>query len=66
MQTLNINTQPPTRKEVMDAIKWLKTGKAAGKDGIAAEILNADITSTTSLILPLSLDVWGKEEIPAE
>jgi hypothetical protein len=57
MQTLSINMQPPSKEEIMDAIRWLKKGKPAGKDGIPAEILMADLTSTTSLLLLLFLDV---------
>jgi hypothetical protein len=31
MQTLNINTQPPSKKKIVDAIRWLKKGKPQGR-----------------------------------
>ena len=42
-QLLDINTNPPSKTEIAKAIKSLKSGKAAGPDGIPPEALKADI-----------------------
>ncbi|CAH8868299.1 unnamed protein product [Trichobilharzia szidati] len=43
---LPVNTNPPTKSEVLKAIKMLKAGKAAGPDGILAEALKMDPKTT--------------------
>ena len=40
---LEVNTNPPTKVEVSKAIKSLKSGKAAGPDGIPPDTRNADV-----------------------
>ena len=40
---LEVNTNPPTKVEVSKAIKSLKSGKAAGPDGIPPDARNADV-----------------------
>ncbi|VDQ02598.1 unnamed protein product [Trichobilharzia regenti] len=39
---LQVDTNPPTKAEVLNAFKLLKAGKAAGADGIFPEALKAD------------------------
>ncbi|CAH8433660.1 unnamed protein product [Heterobilharzia americana] len=50
---LPVNTSPPTKVEVLNAIKLLKCGKAAGPDGIPSEALRADAETTTDMLTPL-------------
>ena len=38
-EQLRVNTGPPTKSEIIKAIKTLKNGKATGPDGIPAEAL---------------------------
>jgi hypothetical protein len=42
-QLLDINTNPPSKTEIIKAIKSLKPGKAAGPNGIPPEALKANI-----------------------
>ena len=39
---LKVDTYPPTKAEVLNAVKLLKAGKAAGPDGIPPEALKAN------------------------
>ena len=48
------------------AIKSLKTGKAAGIDGIQAELLKVDLTSATNHLFNLFNTIWVQNEIPKE
>ena len=52
-ELLGINTNPPSRIEISRAIKSLKTGKAAGPDGIPPEALKADTQTSTEMLYPL-------------
>ena len=47
---LLINTDEPTPNEIRITIKELKNNKAAGSDNVAAELLKADITTTTDML----------------
>ncbi|XP_068719550.1 uncharacterized protein [Montipora capricornis] len=57
---------PPTKAEVSKAIKSLKSGKAAGSDGIPLEALKADVQTSTEMIHPLLMKIWENEQIPVE
>uniref|UniRef100_A0A336M488 CSON002588 protein n=1 Tax=Culicoides sonorensis TaxID=179676 RepID=A0A336M488_CULSO len=61
VRTLPIRTSPPTKKEITDAIKSLKNGKAAGIDSITAEVLKADVNLKTEALHPLFAQVWEQE-----
>ena len=63
---LEVNTNPPTKAEVSKAIKSLKSGKAAGPDGIPPEALKADVQTSTEMIHPLLMKIWETEQIPEE
>ena len=56
-QTLDISTDTPSKQEIKDAIKSLKHGKAPGIDCIQAEILHADIDSSTDALFALIKDI---------
>jgi hypothetical protein len=49
---LPISTRLPSKREIVDAIKAMKNGKAAGPDNIPAVILKADPYAAAD-ILPL-------------
>ncbi|XP_068670942.1 uncharacterized protein [Montipora foliosa] len=63
---LAVSINPPTKAEVSKAIKSLKSGKAAGPDGIPPEALKADVQTSTEMIHPLLMKIWENEQIPVE
>jgi len=63
---LPINVRPPSKREIVDAIKTMKTGKAAVSDYIPAEVLKVDPYATADILLPLFQDMWQKEKFPKE
>ena len=63
---LPINCEKPSKAEIRKAIKTLKSGKAAGPDGIPAEALKADLTTTTNMLHSLFTKVWEEEKVPEE
>ena len=65
-ELLGINTNPPSRIEISRAIKSLKTGKAAGPDGIPPEALKADTQTSTEMLYPLLNKVWEQEQVPED
>ena len=44
----------------------IQNGKAAGPDGIPAEALNGDVTTSVEMLYSLLEEMCEKEEIPAE
>jgi hypothetical protein len=48
-------------REIVDAIKTMKNGKAAGSDNIPAEVLKADPYATADILLPLFQDMYMAE-----
>nr|CAH8843517.1 unnamed protein product [Trichobilharzia regenti] len=63
---LQVDTNPPTRAEVLNAIKLLKAGKAAGPDGIPPEALKADPETTADMLTPLLQKVWKEGKVPTD
>ena len=61
---LRIKTTPPTKTEIINAIKSLKNGKAAGIDDIPAELLKIDPLTVADALKPLFKDIWEKEVFP--
>ena len=50
---LDISINPPTREEVMTAIKTLKNGKAPSQDNVNAELFKTDLVLTAEFLQPL-------------
>ncbi|RUS71656.1 hypothetical protein EGW08_020580 [Elysia chlorotica] len=65
-ETLEVNMNPPTKAEIRKAIKTMKSGKAAGPDGIPPEALKDDINTSTDMLHPFLQKVWENEEMPME
>ena len=63
---LLINCGEPTEEEIQGAIKQLKSGKAAGPDGIPAEALKADTETMVKMLHPLFKEIWKEEQVPTE
>jgi hypothetical protein len=53
---LPISIKPPSKREIVGAIKTAKNGKAAGSDNIPAEVLKVDSYATADILLPLFQD----------
>ena len=56
----------PSKEEVRKAILLLRSGKAAGPDGIPAEALKANIDTSTEILHSLLSKIWEKEQIPKD
>ena len=63
---LNVNTNPPTKAEILKALKMLKDRKAAGPDGIPPEALKTDPTTTAEMLLPLFQKIWSERQVPPD
>ena len=61
---LEISCDRPSRGVIKRAIGLLKTGKAAGPDGIPAEAIKADIDTSTDLLFSLLGKIWQEEVVP--
>ena len=61
---LDINTNLPSKTEIVKAIKSLKSGKVAGPDGIPPVTLKADIQTSTEMLHPLLCKIWEQERVP--
>ena len=55
---LTIDIGPPTAAEVIKSIKAMNTGKAAGIDSIHAEMLKADLLTSTRALTILFSSIW--------
>ena len=63
---LPINTNPPTKKEIEEAIRQIKTNKAAGPDHIPPEAIKADMTTSVDILHTLFTKIWNEEDIPRD
>jgi hypothetical protein len=63
---LQISVRPPSKREIIEAIKAMKKGKAAGIDNIPTEILQADPHLSAEMLYPLFLDTWKEERFPKD
>jgi hypothetical protein len=61
---LQISIRPPSKREIIETIKAMKKGKAAGIDDIPSEILQAVPHFRAEMLYPLFLDIWkeGRKE----
>ena len=61
---LNIRVDVPSQSEVRKAIETMKPNKAPGIDQIQAEILKADLETSTKYLTEMFVAIWDKEVIP--
>ena len=62
----DIDTSPPTIKEIVRSIMALRNGKLPGIDGIQAEMLKAVVGGTSVALEGLFQWIWVKVEIPED
>lgn len=60
---LNIDVGPSTAEELMNFIKTMKTGRAAGPYNIHAEMPYIDLLTSTRV---LTILFWKEENIPSD
>ena len=63
---LDINSDPPTEREVRNAIQNLKLNKSPGGDQITAEMLLADLDTAVEVLTDLLNKIWRKEKLPED
>jgi hypothetical protein len=63
---LQISIRPPSKREIMEAVKAMKKVKAAGIDNNPAEILQVDPHLSAQMLYPLFLDIWKEERFPKD
>lgn len=61
-----IDSTPPTIEEIITAIGRLNLNKAAGPDGIPAELFKADPSTAATIILPVLEEIWITELLPCD
>ncbi|KRG00484.1 uncharacterized protein Dwil_GK27899, partial [Drosophila willistoni] len=67
VSTADSGNQPaPTMGEVKDAIQQLKNNKAAGKDGIGAELIKMGPDRLAAYLHRLIVRIWETEQLPEE
>ena len=63
---LDINCDRPSRDEIKKAIKSLRSGKAAGPDGIPPEALKHSLEESTEMLYLLLGRIWQEGDVPQE
>ena len=63
---LSINCEPPTKEEIVKAVKQLNSGKAAGPDFIPPEALKADANTTADILHQLFVKIWNEGQFPTD
>ncbi|XP_058465398.1 uncharacterized protein LOC131438975 [Malaya genurostris] len=58
--------EPPTLDEIRKAVRQLKNGKAAGKDGIPAEFLKVESERLFYVLHQVIAMIWEGEEMPSD
>ena len=64
--TLPLNCDKPSKSEIRTAIQALKDGKAAGPDGVPAEAMKGDLSTSVDIIHRLFARIKEEESIPEE
>ena len=63
-EDLDISTDPPTKEEIVAAIKTLKNGKSPGQDNLDAELFKAEPELAADILQPLFTAVWENKKVP--
>ena len=54
---LNVSIHPPSKAEIVRALKQLKNGKAVGPDEIPSEVLKINPITTAKMLQPFFLKI---------
>ena len=65
-EELKINLNLPSKTEIKQAIKKLKTAKTSGPDNIPPEALKANPDLTASIFHKIYSDIWKNEVMPQD
>lgn len=65
-QDINIHCGRTSKENIRRAIKYLKSGRAPGKDDIPPDVLKADTNATPDILHGPLNNFWEKEEIPTD
>ena len=63
---LDISIEPPSKQEIIAAIKTLKNKKAPGEDNLNAELFKMDPELAAEILLPLFVSIWEQKIIPED
>ena len=63
-EDLDIETTPPSREELINAIKALENNKAPGPDNLNAKFFKTDPAITAEILFPLMTKVREDKRIP--
>jgi hypothetical protein len=63
---LRINTEVPSKSDVLQAMKSLRNGKAPEVERIPPEVLKVDPHTTTELFYPVIKKIWAEERMPED
>ena len=66
IEELDIDVTPPTKEEIRWALRNMKNRKADGIDNISADILKADLETSTDQISKILDLVWIRENVPSD
>ena len=65
-EDLDVKTDPPSKEEIIAAIRTLKNGKASGHDNLSAEFFKMDPNLAAEILLPLFKTIWETKEVPED
>jgi hypothetical protein len=66
IEELDIDVTPPIKEEIRWALRNMKNRKAPGIDNISAELLKADLETSTDQISKILDLVWIRENVPSD
>ena len=66
MEELVITEEPLSKTEIINTVKQLKNGKAAGFDEVSPDVLKADPATTADVLDSLLKRIWELENMPED
>ena len=66
MEEIIISEEPLSKEEIIDTVRELKNGKAAGFDEVSPDVLKADPATTADVLQSLLKRIWELENMPED